>query len=214
MKKTFELLKTEDYLKFYKSLHDAKIANKHGCFVSLDRPDAYAIQKNFLLDDGVAGFSLADGDLVAVHKNPILAKQKGYNHIAGELLFIAIENGANSLDCYGKFLTNMYMQYGFLPTGKMKFDITYNPSWNTLIHGEPDVIAMCRAVKDVEELMILRKNNKMQTYSQFKDLLPEYNDYMQMLDDRNKILKHIQNNNLSYFEASSFIKEIINENQK
>ena len=61
----------------------------------------------FLLDDGVAGFSLANGDLVAVHKNPVLAKQKGYEHVAEEIMIVAISNGAITLDCYGDFLANM-----------------------------------------------------------------------------------------------------------
>ena len=50
MEKTFEKLNNDDYLKFYKSLHDARIENKHGCFVSLDKPEAYFYQTNFLLE--------------------------------------------------------------------------------------------------------------------------------------------------------------------
>ena len=158
MEKKFELLDNDEYPRFYKSLHDARLVNKHGCFVSLDTPKAYASQKNFLLDDGVAGFSLSNGDLVAVHKNPVLAKQKGYKHVAEEIMLVAISNGAITLDCYGDFLANLYMQSGFIPTGKMKFNKEYNPEWDIETYGEPDVIAMCRAVQNVDELLDLREN--------------------------------------------------------
>lgn len=206
MEKKFELLGSNEYLRFYKSLRDARLVNKHGCFVSLDAPETYYFQQNFLLDNGVAGFSLINGDLVAVHKNPILAEEKGYNHVAEEIMIVAISNGAITLDCYGDFLANMYMQSGFIPTGKMKFNKEYNPDWDSEVYGEPDVIAMCRAVQNVDELLTLRENNQMLTYSKIKETLPEFDDYMKMLESRNKIFESIQSKNLSYEQACDFIQ--------
>lgn len=206
MEKQFEKLDRNEYLKFYKSLHDARIVNKHGCFVSLDRPETYESQINFLLDDGVAWFSISNGDLVAVHKNPLLANQKGYKYVAEEIMLVAIANGAITLDCYGDFLANMYMQYGFIPTGKMKFNKEYNPDWDTSVHGEPDVIALCRAVQSVDELITLRENNEMMTYSEIVDSLPEYTDYIKLLNDRNEIFTRLQSDNLSYKKACEFVK--------
>ena len=211
MEKKFELLDSGEYLRFYKSLRDARLVNKHGCFVSLDTPEAYASQQNFLLHDGVAGFSLANGDLVAVHKNPVLAKQKGYAHVAEEIMLVAISNGAITLDCYGDFLANLYMQSGFVPTGKMKFNKDYNPDWNTEIYGEPDVIAMCRAVRNVDELLTLRENNQMLTYSKIKNSLPEFDDYVKMLETRNQIFESLHSKNLSYEQACDFIQTQIKQ---
>lgn len=211
MEKKFELLDKNEYFRFYKSLRDARLVNKHGCFVSLDTPEAYFSQQNFLLDDGVAGFSLTNGDLVAVHKNPKLAKQKGYNHVFDEIMLVAISNGAITLDCYGDFLANMYMQSGFIPTGKMKFNKEYNPDWDSEIHGEPDVIAMCRAVQNVDELLYLRESNQMLTYSKIKDFLPEFNDYIKMLAQRNKLFEELKFKNLSYKQVCDFILSQISE---
>ncbi len=205
MEMKFEKLNANEYLKFYKSLYEARLINKHGCFVSLDKPEAYQSQTNFLLDDGAAGFSITNGDLVAVHKNPVIAEQKGYSHVAEEIMLVAISYGAITLDCYGDYLANMYMQYGFIPTGKMKFNKEYNPDWDTSIHGEPDVIALCRAVKNSDELLKLRENNQMLPYSSIKEQLPEYSDYIKMLKDRNKIFEIINSKNMSYEQAYNFI---------
>ncbi len=197
----FELLDENKYLKFYQSLHDARLYNQHGCFVSLDYPENYKSHQNFLLDNGVAGFSINGNDLVGVHKNPILAEQKGYNHVAEELILVALAHGAQTLDCYGDFLANMYMQYGFIPTGKMKFNKEYNLDWNTNKYGEPDVIAMCCAVSNIDELLKLRANNQLLRYTDMKYKINEFNDYMELLNHRDKVLKHIQSNNLTYLEA-------------
>jgi len=142
-----------------------------------------------------------------VHKNPVLANQKGYKSVANTLLLTALENGAITLDCYGDFLANMYMQYGFIPTGKMKFNIEYNPEWNVDLYGEPDVIALCRAVKNTSELNALKRNNKLLKYSQIKDALPEYDDYFKLLDDRNKFFEQIHKNNMSYSQACNLLEE-------
>ena len=111
MEKEFKELKKEESYDFFKSLLVAKEINKHGCFVDLGELKDYYNQRNFLLEGGVAGYSIKDGNLVGVHKNPELAKQKGYGKISGMLLLSALENGANTVDCYGEFLTNMYMHY-------------------------------------------------------------------------------------------------------
>lgn len=89
-----ELLDENEYLRFYQSLHDARLNNQHGCFVSLDYPENYKSHQNFLLDDGVAGFSINGNDLVGVHKNPILAQKRGHGHVAEELMLVALAHGA------------------------------------------------------------------------------------------------------------------------
>lgn len=49
MEKRFEELDANEYLKFYQSLHDARLCNKHGCFVTLGSPENYVHRKNFFV---------------------------------------------------------------------------------------------------------------------------------------------------------------------
>lgn len=170
------------------------------------------IAKIVLLDNGVAGFSLDGQDLVAVHKNPILAEQKGYQHISEELMLVALANGAKTLDCYGDFLANLYLQYGFIPVGKMRFAREYNLDWDIDKYGKPDVIAMCCAVKNIDELINLRKQNKLLRYSDMKYKIPEFDDYMEMLESRDRFLQSILLNNTPYLDACREVsKENINQ---
>lgn len=205
MKKEFKQLKREEYLKFFKSLFEAKILNKRGCFVDLYEEHEYIEQKNFLLDDGVAGYSIRNGDLVGVHKNPKLAKEKGYGKISGMLLLSALKNGANTVDCYGDYLVNMYMEYGFIPVGKMKFDKSYNDTWDDEKFGLPDVVAMCRAVTSEEEIEELKKSSQMLNYEQVKNRIPIFDDYNAMLRDRNDVFYQISINNLSYKDSTNWL---------
>lgn len=200
-----ELLDENEYLRFYQSLHDARLHHNHGCFVSLDHPENYRSHQNFLIDNGVAGFSINGNDLVGVHKNPVLARPGEHDHIAEEIMLVALAHGALTLDCYGEFLANMYMQYGFIPTGKMKFNREYNLDWDTNKYGEPDVIAMCCAVSNINELLSLRANHQLLTYSDMKYKINEFDDYMDLLRHRDRILQRIQSRNLTYLEASQDI---------
>lgn len=206
MSRKIEKLEENEYLKFYKSLHDARIVNKHGCYVSLDYPENYRCHDNYLLDDGVAGFSIVNGDLVGLHKNPILAKEKGYNHVSDELIIVALKEGAVKLDCYGDFLSSMYMQYGFFPTGYVKFNKEYNLDWDIDVHGTPDVFAFFRIIKDVDELFKLMVDNNLCKFSEIKHCIPKYNDYCTLLADRDKIYAEITNRKLNYSQAVEFIE--------
>ena len=93
----------------------------------------------------------------------------------------------------------------------MKFNKDYNPDWNTEIYGEPDVIAMCRAVRNVDELLALRENNQMLIYSEIKNSLPKFDDYVKMLETRNKIFESLHSKNLSYEQACDFIQTQIKQ---
>jgi hypothetical protein len=205
MEKEFKELKKEESIKFFNSLYNAKIINKHGCFVDLYELEEYCKQRNFLLDDGVAGYSIRNGDLVGVHKNPELAKEKGYGKISGLLLLSALENGANTVDCYGNFLVDMYMAYGFVPVGRMRFDSSYNETWDEKKFGLPDVVALCRAVRSEDEILKLKRNGKMLKYNQVKNRIPVYDNYEKMLKDRDDVFYQIAINNLSYEESTHWL---------
>ena len=205
MGKEFKELKKEECIKFFRSLREAKEINRHGCFVDLDSLENYYHQKNYLLDEGVAGYSIKNGNLVGVHKNPVLAREKGYGKISGMLLLSALENGANTVDCYGEFLVNMYMRYGFVPVGMMRFDLSYNETWDVEKFGLPDVVALCRAVRNEEEIMDLRKTSKLLTFSQVKNRIPRFDSYEKMLQDRDEVFYQIAENNLSYEQTTEWL---------
>lgn len=205
MEKEFKELKKDEYFKFFESLFEAKITNKRGCFVDLYEAIEYKNQKNFILDDGVAGYSIKDGNLVGVHKNPVKAKEKGYGKISDILLLSALKNGADVVDCYGDFLVNMYMQYGFIPVGMMKFDKSYNETWDEQKFGLPDVVALCRAVRNEDEIKELRASSKMLTFSQVKNRIPRFDNYERMLQDRDDVFYQIAENNLSYKQTTEWL---------
>lgn len=205
MEKEFKELKKREHYKFFKSLYEAKMANKYGCFVDLDDLEKYAMQRNFLLGDGVAGYSIKNGNLVGVHKNPESAKAEGYGKVSGMLILSALENGANTVDCYGDFLVNMYMEYGFIPTGRMRFNKAYNPNWDESKFGLPDVVALCRAVRSEDEIKLLKKTSKMLTFDQVKNRIPVFDSYEKMLADRDDVFYQIAENNLSYEESTDWL---------
>jgi hypothetical protein len=61
----------------------------------------------------------------------------------GKALVAAIENGGRTLDCYAGFLPRFYRQFGFVETGRMKFNPDFaSKDWNFARDGHPDVVFM------------------------------------------------------------------------
>lgn len=200
----FDELPSDQYMMFYKSLRDARLMNNHGYYVDLDDPDHYKNTKNFLIEGNIGGFAIDDGNLIAVHKNPVLAKDSNIGHIMHSLMLSALSNGADKLDCYGDFLGETYMQYGFLPVGKMTFNRQYNPNWP--YHEEPNVYVMFRAVKSLEELVALQTSDSLEHLDEIEETLPVFDDYDKLMGERDKILKKLGNSNLSYERIVNMIK--------
>lgn len=201
----FEKLAPEEYLSFYSSLRDARLVNGHGYYVDLADPDVYKTTDNFLISGGVGGFAIENGNLVAVHKNPLRAKEASVGRIMHSLMFVALENGATKLDCYGDFLGETYMQYGFLPVGKMEFNREYNPSWP--YEEEPKVFVMFRAVSSIDELVLLQEKNALLHLDEVEDDLPTFIDYDELLGERDKILERVQKGNYTYSQILKMLRE-------
>ncbi len=215
MEKIFRELNEEEFKYFHSSLKEGKRTNRHGCFVTLEEPEHYKTTRNFLFEgpDGpIAGFALEGGNLVGVHKNNELAEKAEIDHVIDGIMYTALFNGANKLDCYGEFLTISYMQHGFLPVGKVKFDRDYAPDdWNYEF-GEPDVIAMVRAVSSLEDIVKMQENNSFIKFEDIINSIPEFESYDEMLKYRDNILEQFEQKNPSYKDCVEFIEQ--KENKK
>ena len=76
------------------------------------------------------------GDLQNVFNNG------GPKGAAADVVVAAIGDGARTLDCYDGRLPVYYHQFGFVETGRMKFDPAQAHGWDVKQHGQPDVVFM------------------------------------------------------------------------
>lgn len=91
----------------------------------------------YLSKDGLTGYVLdAQGDLQNLFNN-------GGKGMGREALLHAIEHEAKTLDCFDGFLPHLYSSFGFVATGRMKFNDEYKPAgWDLGKLGRPDVVFM------------------------------------------------------------------------
>jgi hypothetical protein len=68
----------------------------------------------------------------------------------------SVKHGGRTLDCFEDFLPDYYSQFGFVETGRMKFNREFAPkNWNYEQNGEPDVVFM--SLKgDLDEQRVMR----------------------------------------------------------
>ncbi len=171
----------------------------------MENPEHYAKTKNFVLGDGVAGFAINEGDLIAVHKNPAKALQMGIEGVMPYLMICAIENGATKLDCYGDILAKNYMDYGFIPVATMDFNIEYNPDWPVKEYKKPNVIVMLNACQNLNELNVLQDKNKLISFYEIIASLPKFDDYIEMLSYRDRLLSVIKEGNMNYEQSVQLV---------
>lgn len=70
-----------------------------------------------------------------------------------ELLKEAIDMGGVTLDCYDGYLREVYAEFGFRETGRMRFDPDYAPDgWNFGKYGTPDVVFMALNPESADEI--------------------------------------------------------------
>lgn len=83
---------------------------------------------------------------VAIDKNGDLQNlfnNGGPKGAAGRLVAQAIGKGARTLDAYDGYLPNYYRQFGFIETGRIKFNPDFASSnWDSSRLGQPDVVFM------------------------------------------------------------------------
>lgn len=195
----FEKISVEDYMVFYNSLKEARINNNHGYYVDLDEPSHYKKTNNFLIHKGIGGYSIDNGNLIAVHKNPKLAQEANMGHIMHALMLSALRNGATKLDCYGEFLGETYMQFG-----KMAFNRAYNPEWP--YKEEPNVYVMFKAINSLEELVKHQKDDSLLHLDEVEESLLMFDDYDELMQLRDKVLSKIERGNYSYDQIVNVMK--------
>src|SRR5215813_7129104 len=61
---------------------------------------------------------------------------------AAQLVTQAIASGARTLDAYDGFLPSYYRQFGFIETGRIKFNPAFAHHWDSGKYGQPDVVFM------------------------------------------------------------------------
>lgn len=115
----------------------ARNESKRQSFLSPLEPGDLAEHELYVGFDGHVGFALSpDGDVQNVFNNG------GPKGAGAEAIFAAIDRGGRTLDAYAGFLPAYYGQFGFVETGRMKFDKQYAPpGWDESL-GEPDVVFM------------------------------------------------------------------------
>ena len=142
--------------------------------------------RTFMNDNGTVGVGIApDGDIVAVFKN----KNGGPAKALDTMMPIAIEQGGDRLDCYGKGLVRVYTRYGFEPVARVEFNKTYaNEGW-TPDKGEPYIYVMKHNGDSADTVA-----RKMGTYPEYTkdqlEALPTYgkNDYDAALAYRDSLM--------------------------
>lgn len=171
----FRKLSENEYLNFWTSLRDARKINKHGEFVILRDQCNYQHTQNFLIGNGIAGFSIMDYEMISVHKNNQKAQLSGVKHILPKMVRCAFKYGARYCDCYGEFLADYYSRSGFIAVAKIPFDnLPDNPkNWNYLEHGKPMAYILVRGVKNVAELDRLKQNGQMHGLDEVNDFIPQ-----------------------------------------
>lgn len=116
----------------------ARNKSKRAGYLSPLEPADLAEHRLFINDDRTVGFALdPKGDIQNVFNNG------GPPHGGAEAMVTAISKGGSTLDCYDGYLNNYYRQFGFVETGRMKFNRALAPpSWDFAANDDPDVVFM------------------------------------------------------------------------
>ena len=176
VKPRFRKLKPNEFMTFWESLRDARKINNHGPFVLLRDPEIYKESQNFLIGNGIAGFSIHEGEMISVHKNNEKAEKANVRHILPKMVRCAFKYGARYNDCYGDFLANYYMKSGFIAVAKVKYaDLDGDFINEEMIRFDnPTFYILIRGVKTVAELDRLKKKNAIAGLNEVKNSIKQF----------------------------------------
>lgn len=129
----------------------------------------------------------SDGNIGSVLKEP-----NGASGFAKTALINAIKHGGDKLDCFAignGGLVDMYMQCGFIPVCRLKFNREYAPDGWTLGMEEPDVVFMMHNLDTADD--IVKKYGSFVSYKSFLEdnNIPYFDDYDEAGEYRDKLLK-------------------------
>ena len=116
----------------------ARNQSKRMAFLSEISPDDLKEHRLYLAHGGKVGYALdKHGDLQNVFNNG------GPKGAGGDAVIDAIKNGATTLDRFNIHLTDFYTRYGFVVTGRMKFNDEFAPKdWDYELDKRPDIMFM------------------------------------------------------------------------
>lgn len=116
----------------------ARDQSKRPAYLSDHTADDLREHRLFLSRDGKVGFAIdPHGDVQNVFNNG------GPRGAGVEAVFHAIDMGGRTLDCFDGFLPDRYAQFGFVETGRIRFNQEMRPrGWDLARQGTPDVVFM------------------------------------------------------------------------
>lgn len=180
------LNETTDYKQVKQNIDNLKATHKRGAFFDTYTEDEFKTFKTYQTPDGKSSISVKpDGDITAL-------VSEGKKGMATDLLMKARENGGTKMDCYGKFLKELYEQHGFKAVARVKYGRGFNEQMdayvdNAIKEGKAkndsdfDIYFMMKNTDDVDTV---RKNvGKYETTD--ADSLPvyEYDEAYKLRDD-------------------------------
>jgi hypothetical protein len=120
----------------------ARDKSKRPQFLSPLHPDEIRNHKLFMTEDGKTGGAVSpEGDIQNLFNN---GGPKG--HGAHALVHAIDEHGGHTLDAFDPYLPELYSQFGFKETGRMKFNKEFAPpKWDHVKDDSPDVVFMGHA---------------------------------------------------------------------
>lgn len=167
LSKNFTVYEVNDSNFFREAVLLAKKSNSNGDCLAIRNTKEYDNARLFITKNGEAGIAVEkDGHIFSLFKNETESKKNGIGKVAEKLMYIALSNGGNKLDCFDGFLPRFYCRLGFEPVTKtaFKLEFTGGGNWDFSKKGTPDLIFM-RHNGDSVYKIFERKNS----YPKFED---------------------------------------------
>lgn len=151
----------QDPQQIYDIVEKVRETNENGaCVDNHEDLNDYANAKNFVSADGEATISVgADGNIFAFGKTAD-CKIKG---IGKKLMYTALANGGDRLDCYGSRLAQYYVNSGFVPVAKAKYSPEFaDNAMKALVESRPndnfDIYVMAHNGDDISTIQGTAEN--------------------------------------------------------
>lgn len=176
---------------FSQLLNEGRKINDHGDWVDPQNaeqlPEKIKGKKGIIvvLKDKLAGFIVTTGgDVEGLFKNP--ASHEG--QVGLKLAFMSRILGGTKMDCYGKYLANLYEVAGFKPVARVRFDPKYVES-EKLKEEIPYVYVMMKNSDSNPTVADKLAKHKVKLSTQEElDKLPLFLDYDEAIKARDELL--------------------------
>jgi hypothetical protein len=176
---------------FSQLLNEGRKINDHGDWVDPQNaeqlPEKIKGKKGIIvvLKDKLAGFIVTTGgDVEGLFKNPASHEEQ----VGLKLAFMSRILGGTKMDCYGKYLANLYEVAGFKPVARVRFDPKYVES-EKLKEEMPYVYVMMKNSDSNPTVADKLAKHKVKLSTQEElDKLPLFLDYDEAIKARDELL--------------------------